>query len=427
MTAGIEALLHRTMGLDAASIGSASIQRAVQQRLVAREISDVDRYLEELNRNPEECQELIESVVVPETWFFRHREAFDVLTRVAREPRLPATGPLRVLSLPCSTGEEPYTIAMTLLDAGLSRAQFRIDAMDISARSLERAQQALYTRNSFRGDGLEFRDRYFVPAGTRWRLRSEVQEAVNFVQGNLFDEDVAGELVADYDAVFCRNLLIYFDRAKQDHAIGVLSRLLSPKGWLFVGPSETAVLPGRGFVSGGVPRAFAYRPNGAVPAAEKPVSDGATFTAASPTVRKTAVRQSSPPAARPQPLPFRNVVRVTKPSAPAPAPSSSLPDDLEAAQRLADQGQLAEAAKRCEAHLKAQGPAATAYYLLGLVRDAAGGHQEAAELYRKALYLDPRHEQALVHLAVLLQDRGNDQEAERLFERARRLENSRPT
>jgi chemotaxis protein methyltransferase WspC len=74
---------------------------------------------------------------------------------------------LRILSLPCSTGEEPYSIAMALLDAGIPGDRFRVDAIDISARALERARAAVYGDNAFRGQPLDFRDRYFTPSARR--------------------------------------------------------------------------------------------------------------------------------------------------------------------------------------------------------------------------------------------------------------------
>jgi chemotaxis protein methyltransferase WspC len=114
------------------------------------------------------------------------------------------------------------------------------------------------------------------------------------------------------------------------------------------------------------------------------------------------------------------------PAIPVPVPAasksaSSLPD-LDRASRLADSGQLREAAELCEAHLAQQGPTAKSYYLLGLVCDAGGMHERAAECYRKVLYLEPSHVEALFHLALLMDQQGDSNAAERLRERARRAE-----
>jgi chemotaxis protein methyltransferase WspC len=96
--------------------------------------------------------------------------------------------------------------------------------------------------------------------------------------------------------------------------------------------------------------------------------------------------------------------------------------DLADASRLADQGRFVEAAKCCEEHLRARGPSATAFYLLGLVRDATGSHADAAAFYRKALYLDANHYDAQIHLALLMAEQGDVAGAQVLRNRARRLE-----
>ncbi|NEM13145.1 MAG: chemotaxis protein CheR, partial [Xanthomonas perforans] len=128
-------------------------------RVAALGCANEDAYWLKVHNCASEQQALVEAVVVPETWFFRYPESFVALVNLARErsTQLAGARPLRILSLPCSTGEEPYSIAMALLDAGLPGDGFRIDAMDISEVNLQRAERALYGRNSFRGDDLSFR------------------------------------------------------------------------------------------------------------------------------------------------------------------------------------------------------------------------------------------------------------------------------
>lgn len=149
--AALEHLLKASMGLSAASIGSPAIARAVQERLSVCELGDLDDYLEKVRASGTELQALIEAVVVPETWFFRDRHAFTALARLAHGEWLPthSEGVLSLLSLPCSTGEEPYSIAMALLDARVSANRFRVDAVDISARNLALGMRAVYGKNSF--------------------------------------------------------------------------------------------------------------------------------------------------------------------------------------------------------------------------------------------------------------------------------------
>src|SRR5947207_486084 len=208
---GIRALLQERMGLDPLSLGPELIDRAVSDRMVACSVTDTCEYEERL-RKPDELQALIDAVIVPETWFFRDGEPFRLLQQHALNkwwPQHPG-GKLRALSIPCSTGEEPYSIAMALMDGGLSPISFSFAGVDISTRSLEKAKAALYNYNSFRGAELSFRERYFKKTGAEYQLDATVCQAVNFIHGNLLDP----LFLADrdpYDVVFCRNLLIYFD------------------------------------------------------------------------------------------------------------------------------------------------------------------------------------------------------------------------
>jgi chemotaxis protein methyltransferase WspC len=255
-----DALLREAIGLDAASLGPSAIARAVAQRQAACRLEDVHAYWLRVRSSPTELQELIEAVVVPETWFFRDPAAFDALARMAAQALVdnPARE-LRLLSLPCSSGEEPFSMAIALLEAGVPANRFHIDGIDISARALALAAQAVYGSNSFRGGDLGFRDRHFAPLGVgKWQPSDEVCARATFRQGNLFAADfLAGR--GSYDFVFCRNVLIYFDPETQARAVQVLMRLLVPGGALFVGPSETSLLPRERFASAQLPMAFAFR------------------------------------------------------------------------------------------------------------------------------------------------------------------------
>lgn len=401
--ARFEHLLERTMGLNAASIGVAAIERAVRARIRACKLEDADIYWAQVRQSPEELQELIESVVVPETWFFRDPQAFKAMVRVVMEEWLPVRAPavLRLLSLPCSTGEEPYTMAMALIDAGLPPDRFRIDAVDISGHALAKARRGIYGDNSFRGKDLAFRDRHFERVERGCRIGEGVRASVRFVQGNMLDANfLRGEA---YDVLFCRNLLIYFDVETQNRAVGVLKRLLSPEGMLFVGHSEAGLMRGNGLVSAKIPMAFAFRNEAAVaPDAPKAkaVSARLTFKPVAPVARQAPQR--------PRPaLAFKRE-----------APSPGL-DEL---RQIADRGQLAEAARGCETHMRERGASPDALLLLGLISDAGGDLAAAAAYYRKALYLEPDHAEALGHLVLLLKKQGDVAGAKVLNARMRRLD-----
>lgn len=366
--AEIVQLLRETIGLDPDSIGQPTVERAIQERQTASGLGDVRAYATRVSTSKDELQALVEAVVVPETWFFRDPGAFDALSAVVRHGALPmATEPLRLLSLPSSTGEEPYSMAMALLDAGVPSARFQVDAMDVSRLALERAAAAVYGRNSFRGGGTLGRDHHFETAPGGRRVCDRVRRQVRFRHGNL----LASPFVAGrdrFDIIFCRNLLIYFDRATQDRAIDGLGALLKPDGLLFVGSSEGGLALSHGYVSARLPMAFAFR-------------------------RAETARPQRPSPARILP------VAILPPLAPKPQPHAmAAPPAIDLAV-----------------------PSADAFCRLAVEQEAQGSLDDAESSYRKALYLDPRHQDAVTRLALLVERRGGDAEAKVLWNRARRL------
>jgi chemotaxis protein methyltransferase WspC len=412
-TADFAGLLKQSIGLDPASIGVSAIDRAVQERLTARQLHDRDEYWTLVRTSAPELQALIEAVVVPETWFFRDAEALAAAVRLVRDGCLVSDKSLiRIMSLPCATGEEPYSLAMALIDAGIPPHRFHIDAVDISERALDEARLGVYRKSSFRGDDLAYRARHFEMVAGGYRILPHVRGRISFRQGNLVTaENLPG--MGIYDVVFCRNVLIYFDRAAQERAVGVLSRLLTPVGLLFVGPAESGVLLGQGFVSARIPKAHAFRVP-STPSAPRP-DDRPRATHMRPTRPAPIAHRPSAPVT-PLARPFLRAVSIETPQVIA----DSAPD-WTAVIRLGDDRRFDAAASLCERYLREHGPSAQGFYLLGLMRDAAGQTTDAATNYRKALYLDPHHHDALVHLALLMEISDDASEAQRLRVRARRV------
>ncbi|MGE4321858.1 MAG: CheR family methyltransferase [Sphingobium sp.] len=407
-------LLKATMGLDYQSVGASAISRAVEQRARLCAIDDPDIYWDRIVQDRKELQALVEAVVVPETWFYRDREAFAAMVSILQGawPGRAAGVPFRLLSLPCSTGEEPYTMALALLDAGLPLAAFRIQGIDISHGALQRARAAVYGRNSFRGSDLTYRDRHFTEESGGFRIADAVRAAVAFTQGNIFE---LPQLEAgSFDVIFCRNLLIYFDAADQRRAISVLRRLLAPQGILFVGHSETWVAVEEGFAPLRIPYAFAFRKEAPASAVPRPAA------ALCPAPKKTVVaRKIERPAAK---APAQRTKADTPPLPhPLPPRPSSPAIDLAEIRRAADRGDLQTAA-RLGAQMVSTGRAtAEALHLLAVISDSAGDIPTAADYYRKVLYLEPEHHEALTHLALLLDKAGDGVGARRMRDRARRI------
>lgn len=403
--------LKERIGLDVASVGAAIIERAVRQRTTLSQAAHADEYWQLLQGSRDEQQALIEAVIVPETWFFRYPESFATLGKLARQrlAELNNMRALRILSLPCSTGEEPYSIAMALLDAGLKPHQFKVDGMDISPLSVDKARRAVYGKNSFRGQDLQFRDRHFMPEQDGHRVNEYVREQVRWQVGNVLDPTLLASEPA-FDFVFCRNLLIYFDQPTQKQVFEVLKRLTHVDGVLFIGPAEGSLLGRLGMRSIGIPQSFAFSRH------SEPHPEPL------PTPKPVAVPASQPMRSAPPPAPVRNrpfaavtALPVTKKTANPDA--ATLLAQIAA---LANEGKSAEARAACEHYLRSHEPVAQVFYWLGLLSDVAGLSLEAQGFYRKALYLEPQHPEALMHLAALLQAQGDTAGARRLQERAAR-------
>jgi chemotaxis protein methyltransferase WspC len=404
----IERMLRDAMGLDATTIGRDAVAQAVRRRREQCRIPDTDAYTLRLLESPQELQSLIEAVVVPETWFFRHEEAFQALADWLRMEWLPAhpAGVLRLLSVPCSTGEEPYSIAMTLLDIGFPADKFVLDAIDISRLNLEHAGRGVYRSYSFRSRDVSFRERHFSADQSTYRLDSRVRDRVNFRWGNLQSADF---MMAEepYDIIFCRNVLIYFDVEKQHNAVSALKRLLSPVGLLFVGPAEGFLAIDSGFQPLKHRTSFGFHRHRGQ-AATKP---------------ELKLRLPLPPIKKIQ-QPLKPTAKPPAPAAPTIAAPPPVPRDpaaeLAKARHHADAGELNAAKSICEALLQGSDGSADVYTLLGIVEEATGSMQSAEENYKRAIYLQPAHEEALAHLALVMDRKGDTAAAKRLRERMKR-------
>lgn len=412
----IETKLKQAMGLNAASIGSLAIRRAVENRMEKLQLHDLSCYADKLVDNEVELAELIELVVVPETWFFRDMHPFSALTDALRKQNTNKLGPvINILSIPCSTGEEPYTIVMALDQAGFTLDRIRVDAVDISARNIDLAKCARYSNNSFRGDKLDFRDRYFRKIRDGYQLKPEIHSRVSFQQDNVLHPRFSHNRPR-YDVIFCRNLLIYFDRETQARVVDILEKLLTPDGLLFLGHAEAGVLNGRDFKPLPYPCCFGFRRH------REPCR--VSMETPAQTIRQRPLPMQSKPT--PEKKTFGNFFIHADPTDKTQTPAAdseteALPDAILKAEQLANEGHLVEAAALCESHIEHCGNDPYGYYLLGLIREATGESTDAMDYLRKAVYLDPQHVEAMTHLVLLLSKQGHHDEAARFQQRAARI------
>ena len=399
-----QALLRRATGL---SVSKAVAERAVGQRMEQTGFSDSAAYLQALT--PAEMTQLIELVVVPESWLFRDPQAFYATVELVQE-RWARGRATRILSIPCAGGEEPYSMAMALRDGAVPKQAFSIDAYDLSPGCIERAQAGVYGRNAFRAQDVAFRERYFKHvADDAYRIIDALREQVTFRQGNLLQFDTA-TCSRHYDVIFCRNLLIYFDKPTTRAAIANLSALLADDGMLLAGYAEVPSFCQNGFAPLQFRQAFALKKEATPPAAVIQVAalpPTRALRSVPPASRPAPARAAPAPAARPRPVPVQ-----------APQPPADL---LAEARRLADRGQLREAGEKCHAHLARVPEAAEAYFMLGMINELAGKMDLADDYWRRCIYLQPDHYEALCHLSLLAERNGNHTAAAAMKARAARI------
>ena len=417
----IESLLEKRIGLSTESVSSDIIAKAVQSRMQARGIAALDAYLAELRAAPAEWAELIELSIIPETWFFRNHQSFQFLRRCLKTEWLPlrSVRQFRALSLPCSTGEEPYSIGITALESGLPEQTITIDAVDVSAKGLQKACAGLYGRESFRNKELDamLRQRYFSEVNGKFQIQEHVRRIVRFQQGNLLDSTLlAGEKA--YDVIFCRNVLIYLGSAAKQATIRLLDRLLAETGILFVGHAERPAFADTPFEWVQEPSVFACRrPKIIQPQALALQASAALkeLPAAAPLPTPTFERRKQPP-----PAP------ATMPKAHASVAERRQQTDqtaaiLNNARLLADQGQLNAAMTLCDNVLKTCPAHVQAHFLKGLIYQALRDEYKAEEWFNKTVYLDRTHDEALSYLAVLADYRGERERAALLRQRIERI------
>lgn len=217
---------------------------AIQERMTEAEYASSSDYLKKIMSDEAEFQALVNLLTINETYFFRETQHIDLLTQrllpkilAERESKRP----VRILCAGCSTGEEPYSLSIALLEAfGPTAPQlFELTAVDIDSQVLARAERAVYSGLSFRNMPAGMVDRWFAPCeAKRFRLKDEVRQMVRFQQMNLLEDFYPVDLIGQ-DVILFRNVSIYFDVDVRKSVQAKLAGLLSKGGALIVGLTET--------------------------------------------------------------------------------------------------------------------------------------------------------------------------------------------
>ena len=234
------------LGPDKKELVSARLSKRLRETKITS-ISDYCRYLQE-QESEEELSHLIDAISTNYTFFFREHEHFDFLNTVGlpelEQRRAAERWPsLNLWSAACSSGEEPYSLAIHMAEYFGTRPNWpwRIEATDISHRVLQRARIGIYRHESVsRVPGSVLKSHFqkgFGPQEGNYRVKAHIQQGVTFRQLNLLEGQFP--YPDPFHVIFCRNVMIYFDRTTQEELVKKLSQRLVPGGYLFVGHSES--------------------------------------------------------------------------------------------------------------------------------------------------------------------------------------------
>lgn len=233
-------LIYNESGIHFSNSNRTILESRLKERMRGSPQSDLMDYYRTLTSNAEELKALLDSVTTNLTRFFRntaHFETFEyfVIPELVQSKRERGERRIRIWSAGCSTGEEPYTIAMVARELLPPGMELEVVASDISLKSLMVGKEGFYGENRVNGVSRRFLDKYFIRSSNGYRVNDDIKKLVRFDYHNLkHDSGLRG-----LDVVFCRNVLIYFDEPAQKAAVERFWDAMAPRSFLFIGHSES--------------------------------------------------------------------------------------------------------------------------------------------------------------------------------------------
>ena len=243
----LAALLKRQSGLVLSPEKLYLIESRLMPIARKRGAETLDVLVAELRKSPESgplVKEVTDAMTTNESFFFRDIKPFDQFQKLVLPYLLQAraqTKKVRIWSAACSSGQEPYTLAMILRDMGpkLAGWRFEILATDISNEMLEKSKAGLYSQFEVqRGLPVTYLVKYFTQMGDKWKIDPSLREIVQFREFNLLHEPTG---LGQFDVVFCRNVLIYFDNETKSAILTRISKVMPADGFLYLGGAETVL------------------------------------------------------------------------------------------------------------------------------------------------------------------------------------------
>ncbi|MCL2599949.1 MAG: protein-glutamate O-methyltransferase CheR [Treponema sp.] len=233
--------IYQESGITFTPANRSILESRLKEQLRTKGIDSVRTYFSSINTDKEELKSFLDSITTNLTRFFRNQPHFDALEKfvipelINNIKKNSVNNTIRIWSAGCSTGEEPYTIAMLLSEILPPSWKFDILASDISLKCLMTAKEGLYSESKIDGIPQNYLAKYFDKVTGGYKIRSDIQAKVKFDYHNLKNDSGQRGL----DVVFCRNVIIYFDEVAQAAVINRFWDAMAPKSFLFIGHSES--------------------------------------------------------------------------------------------------------------------------------------------------------------------------------------------
>lgn len=434
--------IHHHSGIYLEESKLDSLRISLLARATRIECAGWDAYFEVLARDEPEFRELMSLITINETSFFRFPGQFDALRTVVL-PEIAAARAndnrtLRLWSAGCSTGEEPYSLAMTFLDSGLEAAGWRgeVFGTDVSTKALGVAKAGIYPARAVAGLPDDVVRRHFVGVDDSYRIAAHTRSLVDFGYQNLIKEPYPLALMGNWDVIFCRNVTIYFRLESTRRVVQNFYNSLNEGGYLFVGHSETLTSISDRFDPVEIGGVFLYRkapaprmhviPSPAGRASRPPRPTRTTGSPAAP-ARSMLEPQASQTASADPLAPARAHVAAGRPKEALAMLEALLRlrrDNTEArllaAHLFADAGDYARALDECQRALVVNPLLPGARYLLGVIHQRQGDLTGAVSELKKTIYIDPEYVLAHLNLGNIHKSEGRFGDASREYENALR-------
>jgi chemotaxis protein methyltransferase CheR len=354
-------------------------------------------------------KELSIALTINETYFFREKPALDFIQEIILKEIRECVGDYIIWSAGCSSGEEPYTIAM-LLKEGLTAndlGKVRIVATDISDKALKKAKEGSYTQWSFRETPEIIRKKYFSKKGNEWQISEDIRKLVTFGHLNLFKDSFTRYFKneGNINLILCRNVLMYFSHDNIRNVLGKFYKMLREKGWFVTSQvelnNELFENFGRVYSHG----ALFYRKTNthSLPAVNTPIDKSQHQKKA---ILPKALR------AKPKPVDFEKRQEAL------PTVDNQNDNSYQQAVEFAGKGDFDKATEILDNLLSGENLKPVFFYLYGTIYSEMGKKREAAEMFRKSLYLEPDNILSSYMLGNIYNNDGKNELAKRYFTNA---------